>query len=158
MTLTLPSMLFLRSLYNTRTWSQNWSNSGMTKSFRNTFTIKGKFNSITDLNWSKVRVMLSKEAEVLGLNLLSWLIMALNLGSVLGRIPVLSISYFSKKKFSHQTLIIFLILTLENLCTVWIYSSIYLPQGTCGLKLCYLHSCRGQIALPRIWHYNEIKI
>ena len=90
-------MLVLRSLYNTRTWSQNWSNSGMTKSFRNTFTMKGKFNSITDLNWSKVRVMLSKEAEVLGLNLLSWLMMALNLGSVFGRIPVRSISYFRKK-------------------------------------------------------------
>ena len=102
MELTLPSMLFLRSLYNTRTWSQNWSNSGMTKSFRNTFTMKGKFNSITDLNWSKVSVMLSKEAEVLGLNLLSWLMMALNLGSVLGRIPVRSISYLRERKISDK--------------------------------------------------------
>ena len=106
-------MLVLRSLYNTRTWSQNWSNSGMTKSFRNTFTMKGKFNSITDLNWSKVRVMLSKEAEVLGLNLLSWLMMALNLGSVFGRIPVRSISYFRKKI---QSLMVTILLSICFLC------------------------------------------
>ena len=157
MELTLPSMLVLRSLYNTRTWSQNWSNSGMTKSFRNTFTMKGKFNSITDLNWSKVRVMLSKEAEVLGLNLLSWLMMALNLGSVFGRIPVRSISYFRKKI---QSLMVTILLTicflLQNILYCIYVSRIYLPRGTCGLKLYYLHSCKGQIALPRIWHYNEI--
>ena len=115
-------MLVLRSLYNTRTWSQNWSNSGMTKSFRNTFTMKGKFNSITDLNWSKVRVMLSKEAEVLGLNLLSWLMMALNLGSVFGRIPVRSISYFRKKI---QSLTVTILLSIcfycKTYCIVFMY-------------------------------------
>ena len=36
--------------------------------------------------------MLSKEALVLGLNLLSWAIIALNLGSVFGLTPVRSIS------------------------------------------------------------------
>ena len=72
--------------------------------------------------------MLSKEAEVLGLNLLSWLMIALNLGSVLGRIPVRSISCFCEKKLSYQMVITWLSIQYAFVLYLCIWACTYLKE------------------------------